>query len=98
MPDSELSLDQMGGLWTRDRWLKLVKDEDNCNRLRQAGVSEEYLDLENLRNPYSKQWQDILDRRTSMIITTDKENVSDKLYSQALFERGCNVAVINLKS
>ena len=97
-PDSELSLDQMGGLWTRDRWLKLVKDGDNYERLRQAGVSEEYLSIDNLGRPYSEQWRDILDRRIVVIVTTEKENVSNLLYSQALFERGCNVAVLNLKS
>jgi hypothetical protein len=97
-PDQELSTDQMGGLWTRDRWLKLVKDDGHREKLAQAGVDEEYLNMENLKSAYSQQWRKILDGRTTVIVSTLKDDVTNRLKDQALFERGCNVVVIDLKS
>jgi hypothetical protein len=97
-PDQELSTDQMGGLWTRDRWLKLVKNEERKEELSQAGVDDEYLDLNNFKYAHSPHWRKILDGRTTVVVSTDKDAVTNKLKDQALFERGCNVVGIDLKS
>ena len=88
----------MAGLWTRDRWIKLVKNERQRETLAQAGVNEEFLNLDNLKNAYSPQWSKILDSRTTVIVSTMKDDVTNTLKDQALFQRGCNVVGINLKS
>jgi hypothetical protein len=97
-PDPDLSTDQMAGLWTRDRWLKLVKSEEHLDRLRQAGVAEEYLDLDNLKVADSPQWRTILDGRTTVIVSDDREGASTTLSREALFKRHFNVVGINLKT
>jgi hypothetical protein len=88
----------MAGLWTRDRWLKLVKDDVHRERLAQAGVSQEYLDLDNLGSAYSPQWRDILDNRTTVIVSDNRQGASTTLMREALFKRGFNVVGINLKA
>jgi hypothetical protein len=97
-PDQELSTNQMGWLWTRDRWLKLIKNEERKEELSQAGVGDEYLDLNNFKYAHSPHWRKILDGRTTVIVSTEKNTVTNKLKDQALFERGCNVVGIDLKS
>jgi hypothetical protein len=97
-PEPELANEQMAGLWTRDRWLKLVKDDVHRERLAQAGVSQEYLDLDNLGSAYSPQWRDILDNRTTVIVSDNRQGASTTLMREALFKRGFNVVGINLKA
>ena len=97
-PDPELSTEQMAGLWTRDRWLKLVKNEDHRNRLLEAGVAPEYLNLDNLEHAYSPQWRAILDGRTTVVVSDDRDGVTNTLMREAAFKRGFNVARINLKA
>jgi hypothetical protein len=97
-PDPELSTEQMAGLWTRDRWLKLVKNEDHRSRLLEAGVAPEYLSLDNLKHAYSPQWRAILDGRTTVVVSDDRDGVTNTLMREAAFKRGFNVARINLKA
>lgn len=97
-PDRELSNMQMGDLWVRDRWLKLAKDPENKARLIDAGVNSEYLDLDNLKAADTQQWGDILNNRTTVIVSTDKEDVTRTLMKEAAFSRGFHVVGINLKS
>jgi hypothetical protein len=97
-PDPELSTEQMAGLWTRDRWLKLAKNEDHRNRLLEAGVAPEYLSLNNLEHAYSPQWRAILDGRSTVIVSDDRDGVTNTLMREAAFKRGFNVVGINLKA
>jgi len=96
-PDPEHSNEQMAGLWTRDGWLRLVDDPARSAALQKAGVDAQYFDQANLENPYSPQWNDILRNRATVIVSGDKDNVTDKLMREAVFKRGFDVSVINLK-
>lgn len=96
--DPELSNEQMAGLWTRDAWLKLIDNPDQRAALSQAGVAEEYLNKDNLKNAYSPQWNDILHNRTTVIVSGSKDDVTNTLARQAAFKRGFDVSVINLKA
>lgn len=94
--DEEMSTAQMGGMWARDRWLKTIKDPEVAAQLRQAGVSERYLDLDKLRDPYSPEWRDILDRRRVIMVTYGKEGASTSLLRDAVFRRHADVLGLRL--
>jgi len=96
--DRDLSTDQMAGLWTRDRWIKLIKDDERRAGLAQAGISDDFLNLDNLKVADSPQWRAFLDGRMIVVVSGDKDDVTDELFREAVFERGCNVVVINLKT
>jgi len=97
-PDPELSTRQMGGIWTRDRWLRLAKDPVHSQRLEDAGVDRQYLDLTNLENPESQQWKEILDNRTTVVVGAGKDDVTPRLSQQATLQRGFDVCVIDLEA
>ena len=96
-PDPELSNEQMAGLWTRDRWLKLVDDPERKEALLAAGIRPEFVEPANLTSAYSPQWEEILNGRTVVIVSGDKSDVTNTLFREAAFKRGANVAVIDLK-
>jgi len=86
--EKELPVQQMDDLWTRDRWLKLVKSPEGQSRLRQLGVDERYLDYQRLRAaPDLPEWGEILDRRTTVIVSGGGGDAGKRLVDQALFER-----------
>lgn len=89
--DEELSRLQMGGMWARDRWIKIIKEPAAVEQLRQSGVSERYLNLDNLRDPYSPEWQAILDRRKIVIVTHARDAASPNLTRDAIFRRHADV-------
>jgi hypothetical protein len=97
-PDQDLSTDQMAGLWSRDRWLKLIKNDERRAELAQAGVSKEFLNLDNLKAADSPQWRTFLDGRTTVVVSGARDDVTNVLFQEAVFERGCNVAFVNLKA
>jgi hypothetical protein len=98
-PDSELSTEQMSGLWVRDRWFKLIKNDDLRAELEKAGVRREFLDVDSLKQAaYSPQWRTLLDGRTTVVVSSNKDNVTNRLLREALFKRGFNTAIIDLTS
>lgn len=97
LPDPELSTDQMSDLWVRDRWLKLVKNEETRKQLAQAGVAESFLDVDYLtKGAYSDTWKKILDARNTIIVSQNKEDVTTTLLREAVFKKKTNVTVLDL--
>jgi hypothetical protein len=93
----ELSAEQMAGLWTRDRWLKLVKGNRHRARLLEAGVADEYLDLNNLSVAAdTPQWRALLDGRTTVIVSGFRDSAGSTLADEAMFKRGFSVVMLNL--
>lgn len=88
----------MGGLWTRDRWLKLLKDPARRSDLSEAGIKEEFLDMGNFERPESPQWRALLDSRTTVIVGKHRDRASGDLTREAVFDRGCNVVGIDLEA
>lgn len=83
-----LPVQQMDDLWTRDRWLKIIKTPEGQERMRSVGVAEKYLDHGRLRSsPDLPEWQAILDRRTAVIVSDRQGDVGRRLFGQAVFEK-----------
>lgn len=98
-PDPELSAAQMSKLWVRDRWLKLIKDDKLRTELASAGIRHEFLDTESLGHAAdTSQWNTIMDKRTTVIVSAGKDDVTTSLYREAVFKRGFNVDIIDLNS
>jgi hypothetical protein len=96
-PDPELSTEQMSDLWLRDRWLKLIKNDEKRSQLAQAGVAASFLDVDGLKvRAYSDTWKKILDTRNTVIVSQNKDNVSSKLFREAVFKKKTNITVIDL--
>jgi hypothetical protein len=89
--DEELSTLQMGGMWARDRWITILKDPAAVEQLRQSGVSERFLSLDNFRDPYSSEWQAILDRRKIVVVTRASDAASLNVTRDAVFRRHADV-------
>lgn len=84
----ELPVQQMDDLWTQDRWLKLIKTQDGQQRMRNIGVDAKYLDYDRLRSlPDLPEWRDILDRRTTAVVSDSHGDVGKQLFLQAVFEK-----------
>lgn len=84
----ELPVQQMDELWTRDRWLKLIKEPEGRKRMTDIGVNEKYLNYDRLRSsPDLPEWRDILDRRTTVVVSGREGDVGKRLSDQAVFER-----------
>lgn len=84
----ELPVQQMDDLWVRDRWLKLIKSPEGQARLRQAGVNEKFLNYRRLRTaPDLPEWQTILDRRMTVVVSDRNGNVGHRLFLQAIKEK-----------
>ena len=93
----ELPVQQMDELWTRDRWLKIIKTEDGQQRMRGIGVDEKYLDYNRLRSsPDLPEWQAILDRRTTVVVSDSRGNVGKQLFLQAARD-GRSKAVVKIE-
>ncbi len=93
----ELPVQQMDDLWTRDRWLKIIKEDEGRGRMRQAGVGEKYLDYDKLRDdPNLPEWQDILDQRTTVIVSDSGGDTGQAMFLQAVQE-GRSRAVIKIE-
>ncbi len=93
----ELPVQQMDELWTRDRWLKIIKSEDGQQRMQGIGVDEKYLDYNRLRSsPDLPEWQDILDRRTTVVVSDSRGNVGKQLFLQAARD-GRSKAVVKIE-
>jgi len=83
----ELPVQQMDDLWVRDRWLKLIKTPEGQSRLSRIGVDEKYLDYQRLRtSPDLPEWQAILDRRTTVIVSGSEGDAGRRLFLQATAE------------
>jgi hypothetical protein len=83
--DFTLPVQQMDDLWTRDRWLKLIKTEDGQQRMRDIGVDAKYLDYDRLRSaPDLPEWRDILDRRTTVVVSDRHGSVGKAMFLQAI--------------
>lgn len=83
-----LPVQQMDDLWTRDRWLKVIKTPEGQERMRGVGVAEKYLDHRRLCSaPDLPEWQALLDRRTAVIVSDRQGAVGRRLFDQAVFEK-----------
>jgi hypothetical protein len=83
--DGYLPVQQMDDLWTRDRWLKIIEDPAGRARMVEIGIDHKYLDYDNLRNsPDLPEWQEILDCRTTVIVSDSKGGVGRQLFTQAV--------------
>jgi hypothetical protein len=95
--DGNLPVQQMDDLWTRDRWLKIIKEDEGCARMRQAGVDEKYLDYDKLRSSlHLPEWQDILDRRTTVIVSDSGGDTGKQMFLQAMRD-GRSKSVIKIE-
>lgn len=84
----ELPIQQMDDLWTQDRWLKLVKTQDGQQHMCDIGVDAKYLDYDRLRSsPDLPERRDILDRRTTVVVSDSRGDVGKQLFLQAVFEK-----------
>lgn len=84
----EIPVQQMDDLWTRDRWLKVIKHPEGKERMRRAGVAERYLDHDRMSSsPTLEEWQHILDRRTTVIISDSEGDTGKKLFDQSVGEK-----------
>jgi hypothetical protein len=81
----ELPVQQMDDLWIQDRWLKLIKTQDGQQRMRDIGVDAKYLDYDRLRSsPNLPEWRDILDRRTTVVVSDSHGSVGKAMFFQAI--------------
>lgn len=97
--DKPSDVRQMNDLWIRDRWLKLIKSNDGLERLRAAGVKEQFLDYQHMRLMDCPEWDQIMENRKIVLVGGKGDNVSDYLLSQVIFEnRAKMVFQIDIKS
>ncbi len=83
----ELPVQQMDDLWTRDRWLKIIKTPEGQGRMRQLGIDEKFLNHRHLSSsPDLPEWQAILDQRSAVIVSGGKGDVGKHLFNQAIRE------------
>jgi hypothetical protein len=86
-PDNQLAVRQMQDLWARDRWLKVIKESEGRERLKQAGIAGKYLNYEALStSPDLVEWGEILDGRTAVIVSGKDDITGKRLLDQSLFE------------
>lgn len=84
----KLPVQQMDDLWTRDRWLKLIKTPEGCKRLQDIGIDEKYLNYRRLRtSPDLPEWQSMLDQRVTVIVSGGQGDTGKRLFLQAVAER-----------
>lgn len=82
-----LKVEQMDDLWTQDRWLKLIKTQEGQERMRSIGVDERFLDVKKLSaSPFCPEWQEILDRRSAVIVSSEQGQAGKQITNQAIFE------------
>lgn len=97
--DQPSEVKQMNDLWVRDRWLKLIKNEEGRARLRTAGVDERYLNPQIMDNMDSLEWQKVMDNLTIGLVCDRSGNPGRVLVSQVLFEkRGKNIFTIYINN
>jgi hypothetical protein len=79
---------QMDDWWLRDRWLKLIKNPEGHQRMADLGVNEKYLDYDRLRSsPDLPEWEGLLDRRATVIVSRRGGDAGKRLFDQAVFEK-----------
>lgn len=61
---------QMDDTWVKDRWIKLIDNEDHVDELRQAGVSPKYLNPANFEK-HPEYWDDILKNKTVAVVSPE---------------------------
>lgn len=84
--DKPSDVRQMNDLWIRDRWLKLINSNDGLERLRAAGVKEQFLEYQRMRLMDCPEWDLIMENRKVVLVGGKGDNVSDYLLSQVIFE------------
>ena len=86
-----LPVEQMDKLWTKDRYIKLLKSDGGAERLHTAGVDPQYCQLDNFvdGNGNLKDtplWDDILADRMTVIVSHTDDPAGKKLLDQAIFQ------------
>ena len=93
----ELPVQQMDDLWTQDRWLKVIKTPEGRVRMADIGVDSKYLNYDRLRSsPDLPEWQDILDRRATIVISGSSGDVGKQLFLQSVRD-GRSKSVVKIK-
>lgn len=90
-----LAVEQMDELWTKDRYLKLLRSDGGADRLRTAGVHPKYCRLDNFVDGNgnlkdSPLWEDVLVNRMTVIVSPTDHPTSKTLLDQAIFESKSN--------
>jgi hypothetical protein len=94
-PDAQdrprLPVEQMDELWVKDRYIKLLRRSGGAERLQSAGISPEYCQVENLvhggRLKDTPLWDDILSKRTTVIVGPADAPRGRTMFKQAVFEK-----------
>ncbi len=85
--EGRLPVQQMDDLWTQDRWLKIIKNPEGQQRIRQIGVDKKFLDYRHMSSsPDLPEWKAILDHRSAVIVSGSKGDVGKRLFNQAIQE------------
>jgi len=84
----DLPVTQMDDLWAQDRWLKLLASPEKQDQLHRAGVLQRFRDLNTLQSsPWLPEWQELLQRRTVVVVSDGQGGIGKKLYNQVLYGR-----------
>ena len=90
----DLPVIQMDDLWTQDRWLKILNSPERQDQLRRAGVPQRFRDLEKLQSsPHLPEWQELLRRRTVVVVSDGQGGTGKKLYSQLRYGHRSNAVI-----
>lgn len=86
-----LPVEQMDELWTKDRYLKLLKSDGGAERLQTAGVDPQYCQLDNFVDGNGNLidtplWDDILADRMTVIVSPTDDPAGKKMLDQAIFQ------------
>lgn len=99
IPDPELSSEQFGKLWSRDRYFKAIKNKEVRENLINAGIASNFLDINRLSsNAFIPEWEKILNNRVAVIVSSKKDNVTKSVLRQAIFRKKINTTIIDLGS
>lgn len=90
----DLPITQMDDLWTQDRWLKILNSPERQDQLQRAGVPQRFCDLKRLQSsPWLPEWQELLRRRTVVVVSDGQGSVGKKLYGQLRYAHRCSAVV-----
>jgi DNA primase len=85
LAEADLPAKQMDDLWARDRWLKIIEEPEGRARMSEIGVDAKYLDYDQLcESPDQLKWQQILDHRTTVIVSGSGGDAGSRLFLQAV--------------
>jgi hypothetical protein len=85
---------QMDDKWVKDRWLRLISNDDHVKALEKAGVDPRYLDKDELKEDPDL-WKDIFRSKAVVVVSPEgKDAVTNHLHEQCSERNVSNICAI----